>query len=116
MVTARIEWSPILSVNVIIMRDQENWMSAERESNLFSRVIITDRIGRKSYYKFIIKIAISENELKINKIVLACLKNCCVADKVKYSSFCFDQFLRGWLLLFVVILVADWSESQELRL
>ena len=34
----RTEWSPIRSV--IITSEKQNWMSAERESNLFSQVMI----------------------------------------------------------------------------
>ena len=50
----RTKWSPIRSV--IITSEKQNWMSAERESNLFPRVMITDRIGRHEvllqiYYK-----------------------------------------------------------------
>ena len=42
-------------------------MSVECESNLFSRVMVTDRIGRQNevQLQFIIKITISENERKI---------------------------------------------------
>ena len=38
------EWSPIRAV--IITSDKQNWISAEREFNLFSRVMITYRIGQ----------------------------------------------------------------------
>ena len=52
-------------------------MSAERESDLFSRVMIqTESDDTKSYYNFIIKIKISETEQQINKAVVSCLKNC----------------------------------------
>ena len=37
--------SPIRSVHVT--SDKQNWMSAERESHLFSRVMIADRIRRR---------------------------------------------------------------------
>ena len=40
----RNEWSPIRSV--IITSLKQNWMSTKHESNLLSRVIITDRIER----------------------------------------------------------------------
>ena len=41
----RTDWSPIRSVHVT--SDKQNWMSAERESHLFSRVMIADRIRRR---------------------------------------------------------------------
>ena len=43
----RTEWSPIRSV--IITSDKQNWLSAERESNLCLRVMITYRIGRQEF-------------------------------------------------------------------
>ena len=62
----RIEWSPIQSI--IIATDEQNWMSAERESNLFSGfIMITIRIGRHEVLLQVclyIKIKISENERK----------------------------------------------------
>ena len=69
----RTEWGPIRSV--IITSGKQNWMSAERESNLFSRVMITDRIRRHKvllqiYYK-------NYNFRKISKAVISRLKNCC---------------------------------------
>ena len=68
----RTEWSPIRSA--IITSEKQNWMSAERESNLFSRVMITDRVGRHEvllqiYYK-------NYNFRKISKAVVSRLKNC----------------------------------------
>ena len=57
------EWSSNRSVN--ITSDIQNCMSAEHESNLFSRLIVADRIGRHEvlfpiYYKG----TIEDNERK----------------------------------------------------
>ena len=45
----RVEWSPIRSV--IVTSGKQNWMRAERESNLFSRIVFTDRIGRHEVFR-----------------------------------------------------------------
>ena len=81
----RTEWSPIRSA--IITSEKQNWMSAERESNLFSRVMIKDRIGRHEvllqiYYK-------NYNFRKISKAVISRLKTAAV--RVRYSPFCFGR-------------------------
>ena len=78
-------------VSNLISSDKQNWMSAESESNLLSRVteLPTELDETKSYYKFIIKTTVSENERKINKTVVSCLKNCCF--KVKHPPFHFNH-------------------------
>ena len=51
-------------------------MSAERESNLFSRVMITNRIGRyKVLLLIIIKTTLSENDRKMIQSLCILLKN-----------------------------------------
>ena len=64
----RTECRPIRSV--IITSHKKNWMGAERESNLFSQVMITDKIGRHEnllqiYYHPIDLIFCTFNELHL---------------------------------------------------
>ena len=61
----------------MILKNKQNWMTAERESNLFPRVMIIDGIGRhKVLLQTYLKIAVYHFR--------KCLKNCFCGSKLNF--------------------------------